>query len=244
MQRNKQTKYTITTLGLAIALTTLTACPPEEDAEQPDQAQPQTFDIADYWPFELGNYWEFINTDGFTDGFLFTRLVVKDYSTKDISAWGILHESFDPNGNATFEAIYYYVLRKDFLVRTEHKDAMLEMVQNPEGPIPTNLFVQLIAPRLVKGDSELQHYEGSRYALAGPLAEMEDFVDCGQPHDPLGAPELDAIATLSDGVCHTNGEPDGLITRDVFVRGIGLVASNHLRLVYAVVGNTEYNFAS
>jgi len=240
---NEYTKH-VPIIALAIALTTLTACPPEEDADQPIQAQPELHDIEEYWPFELGNYWEFINTDGFTDGFKFTRQVVKDYSTKDISAWGILHESFDPNGNVTFEAIYYYVLRKDFLVRTEHKDAMLDMIQTPDGPIPTNLLVRPVAPRLVKGGSEPQHSDGSRYALAGTLADMDPYVDCGQPHYPLGDPGLDAIATLADGVCHSNGEPAGLLLRKAFVRGIGPVASSDLRLVYAIVGNTEYNFES
>lgn len=241
---NEKTKYAITTLGLAIALTTLTACPPEANDDQPIQAQPELHDIAEYWPIELENYWEFINTDGFSDGYLYIRQVVKDYSTKDISAWGILHETTDPNGNVIFEAVYYYVLRKDFLVRTEHKDAMLDMIQNPEGPIPTNLFVRLIAPRLVKGGSEVQHYDGPNYALAGPLADMEAYVDCGQPHDPLGAPELDAIGILADGVCHSNGEPAGLFARNVFVRGIGPIAVEDLKLVYAIIGNTEYNFES
>ncbi len=238
---DKKTKHATKFIAIAMALCTLTACPPEEDSAQQVEPQFELHKIEDYWPFEVGNFWQFVNTDGFSDGYQYTYEVLKDYSNEKVSAWGISHKSYDAAGTEFFDLTYYYVLREDVLVFTEHKAAMIEMLENPPDPIPTDILVQIIAPRIVSGGPEFQNYTERQYATAGPLGDLETYVDCGQPHDPAADPELQAIATLADGVCHIGGEPAGLLARRIFVSGIGPVRVNDLKLVYAIVGNREYD---
>ena len=68
--------------------------------------------------------------------------------------------------------------------------------------------------------SEIQNFDGNLDAIAGSLADLEIYVDCGQPHDLVGPPDLDAIATLQDGACSID-DPVVLQARTIFARGIG-----------------------
>jgi len=229
-------------IALAIAVITLSACPPEGGGER----QAEHYDIKDYWPLARGNFWHLVAS--YTGGFQHTYDVIDDYSSDDVPAYGVRAVTYNNEGDITSVITYYFVLRKDFLVRTTNKDVMRELIQDPGGPLPVG-SVRVIAPRFFDRGPDLQEYLENEYTVAEPLVDVLPVMNCSQDLNPITpdefsvAPDNHTVVTLGGFYCSPGvGEPATILGRDVFSRGVGPLHYRGKSLIYADIGGVEYTF--
>jgi len=243
---NHYTKHATLLVAVATMLCTLPACPPEEDDEQQIQAQPQRYDMKDFWPMADGNYWHLLPTLGDYEYFY---EVVEDYSTEKLEAWALRQRAYDNQGYVVFDITLYFIFHHEFFVFVTDKDLLFEILNKPSEPLPYN-GVTIVAPRYFYEGLEPREYRTSvqgttHYTISGPLEDNLVNMICPQFNDPIPPqqfpvePDHTSLVTSTELYC---GAEPALRGQGLFARGVGPLQKGGRRLVLAVVNGVEYSF--